>query len=109
MIVAESAQSAASGLSYQPAEKFPLVHAVLEGFAPVDEDDRHFVIELPSQFAVTVHIHFRPDKPASAREFRQTLLHHLAQMTTFARVNYDLARLGHAAIVTSPHPLLARE
>ncbi len=95
-------------LAGQLAQKFALVHAVLEGFAPVDEHNRHFVIELPPQFAVTIHIHFLPSEAAAAREFRQTLLHHLAKMATFARVNHDLAGLRHAAIVPSAHPLLAR-
>src|ERR1039458_1389625 len=96
-------------LARQSAQKFLFVHAVLESLAPVDEDDGHFVIELPPQFGVAIHIHFLPGEPAPARELRQAFLHHLAEVTTFARVDHDLAELWHAAIVPLPHHPLARK
>jgi hypothetical protein len=96
-------------LTGQLAQKLPFVHAVFEGFAPVDEHDRHFVIELPPQFSVAIDIYFLPREPATARELRQAFLHYFAQMTTLARVNHDLAGFGHAAIVPAPPHLLARK
>jgi len=78
-------------LAGQLPQKFPLVHAVLEGLAPIDEHNRNFVIELPPQFVVAIHIHFLPGETATAGEFRKTLLHQLAKMTTLPRVNHDLA------------------
>jgi len=109
MIVAESARVRCRGSVRELPQKLLLIHAVLESLPPVDEHDRHFVIELPPQFAVTIHIHIFPGEAAAALELRQALLHHLAQMATLAGVNHDLAGLRHAAIVTSAHPLLARE
>ena len=98
-----------NGLARQLAQKFALVHAVLKSLVPVDEHDRHLVIKLSPQFTVAIHIHFGPREAAAARELNQTLLHHLAKMTTFTRVDHDLARLGHAAIVSLFPNLLARK
>jgi len=83
----------------QLAQKLLLVHAVLEGLPPIDEHNGNFVIELPPQFGVTIHIDFLPSETAAARELRKTLLHHLAKVTTLAGVNHDLARLRHGRIV----------
>src|ERR1035438_7712113 len=96
-------------LAGQLPEEFPLIHPVLEGFPAVDEHYRHFVIELSPQFIVGIYIHFLPGKTAAARELHQALLHHLAKMTSFARVNHDLAGLWHDAIVSLPPHPLARE
>ncbi len=96
-------------LAGQPAQKFSFVHSVFESLVSVDKDDRHFVIKLPAQFVVAIHIHFMPSKPAAARELHQALLHDLAKMTSFARINHDLAGFWHAAIVSLPPYPLARE
>src|ERR1700692_621398 len=77
--------------AHQLPQKFPLVHAVLEGLASVNEYNRNFIVEQTPQFAVGVHIHFLPDKSAAARELGQALLDHFAKMTALARVNHDLA------------------
>ena len=70
MIVAESTESSdAEDLARQLPQKFLLVHAVLEGLAPIDEHDRNFVIELPPQFAVAIHIHFLPGEPPRRESF----------------------------------------
>jgi len=53
-------------LARQLPQKLSFVHAVLEGLAPVDEDYRNLVIELPPQFRVTIHIYFLPGKAAAA-------------------------------------------
>jgi hypothetical protein len=78
-------------LAGQLPQKFPLVHAVLEGLAPIDEHHGNFIIELPPQFAVAIHIDFLPGEAATTGEFRKALLHQLAKMTTLPRVNHDLA------------------
>ena len=96
-------------LARQLAQKLPLVHAVLESLAAVDEHDRHFIIKLPPQFGVTIYVHFLPREPAAARELHKTLLHHFAKVTPLARINHDLARVWHAAIVSLPPYPLARE
>src|SRR5271163_666992 len=62
-----------SRLACQPAQKFPLIHAVLEGFVPVDEHDWDFVIKLPPQLSVAIYIHFPPRESAAARQLGETL------------------------------------
>ncbi len=93
----------------QLAQELALVHAVLEGFAAVDEYDWHFVVELPAQFCVAIHIHFLPGETTAARQFGEAFLDHFAQMTAPAGIDHDLAGLGHAAILTLPNQRLARE
>ena len=67
MIVAERVKkSVFRDSTHQLAQEFLLIHPVLEGLAPVDEHYRHFVIELPPQFAVAIHIHFVPRETAAA-------------------------------------------
>src|SRR5579862_4165828 len=87
-------------LTRQSTQKFLLIHPVLEGFAPVDEDDRHLVVELATEFAVAIHIDFMPDESSATREFVQTLFDHLAKMAALARIHYDLSGLRHIRIVT---------
>src|ERR1700730_14523866 len=96
-------------LAHQPSQKFTLVHAVLESLTSVDKYYWDFVIELPPQFAIAIHIHFVPRETAPAGEFRKTLLHHLAKVTPFARIDHDLARLLHAAILQLALHHLSRE
>ena len=111
MIVAERVKkSVFRDSTHQLAQEFLFIHAVLEGLASVDKYYRDFVIKLPPQVAVAIHIHFVPGKPAAARELRQTLLHNFAEVTTLARVNHDLTRLWHAAILPlSLHPLARKK
>jgi hypothetical protein len=92
MIVAESTESSdAEDLVRELPQKFLLIHAVLEGLAPVNEHHGDFIIELPPQFVVAIHIHFLPCEAAAAGEFRKALLYQLAKMTALPRVNHDLA------------------
>src|ERR1700733_14719541 len=86
----------------QLAQEFLLIHAVLEGFSPVDEYDWHFIIKLPAQITVAVYIYFSPRESASARELAEALLHQLAKLTSLARVNHHLAGFWHAGIVALP-------
>ena len=77
-------------LARQPSKKLLLVHAVLEGLAPVDEHNGHFVVELSSQFVIAVHVYFLPSEPPAPREFGQAFFYHFAQVATLARINHDL-------------------
>ena len=81
------------------AQEFLFVHAVLERFASVDEDDRNFVVKQAAEFVVGVDIDFVPDKSSAAGELGETLLHHFAEMTAFAGVDDDAARLWHAGLI----------
>ena len=89
-------------LARQPAQEFSFVHAILEGLVAVDEDDRDFVIELATQFAVAVNVHFPPREPAVPRKFHKAFLDHFAQVAALARINDDLAGLRHGWIVAFP-------
>jgi hypothetical protein len=48
------------------AEEIGFVHAVLEGFAAIDEDYRDFVGELAAELFVAVHVYFLPGEAATA-------------------------------------------
>jgi hypothetical protein len=73
------------------------VHAVLEGFAAVDENDGNFVGELAAQLLVGVHVDFLPGEAAPAMELNQGFLHDLAKMAALAGVDHDLAGPRHGA------------
>ena len=92
MIVAEEA-----GLLSvrQFAEEFAFVHVVLESFVAVDEDDRDFVVELAAQLFVGVDVYFTPTETAAAVEFGQSFFDDFAEVAAFARVDDDLAWVGH--------------
>jgi hypothetical protein len=74
-----------------------LVHAVFEGFVAVDEDDGDFVGELAAELVVGVDVDFLPIEASPALEFGQGLFDDLTKVAAFARVQHDLARIGHAA------------
>jgi hypothetical protein len=71
-------------LAGEPAEKFLLVHAVLEGLAAVDEYDGDLVVVLAAEFGVGVHVNFVPGKSTTFLKLRQALFHDLAEMTSLA-------------------------
>jgi hypothetical protein len=77
------------------AEEVGLVHAVLKGFAAVDEDYGDLVGELPTELFVGVHIDVLPSEAAAAMEFGEGLFDDLAEMAAFAGVDHDLAEFGH--------------
>jgi len=77
------------------AQEFLLVHAVLEGFAAVDEYDGNFVVELAAEFEVGVDIDFAPDEAAAAGEFTEALLDHFAEVTSLAGVHDDVGERWH--------------
>jgi hypothetical protein len=100
MIVAEFDSCDAIQLAGQPLQKFLLIHPVLKCFAAIDEDYGDFVVKLPAQFAVAIDVYFLPGKAAAAREFGETFFYHLAQVTSLSGIDYDLARVRHAAILS---------
>jgi hypothetical protein len=55
----------ATELAGQLAEEFAFVHAVLEGFAAVDEDYGDFVRELAAELLVGVDVDFLPAEQAA--------------------------------------------
>src|ERR1700756_3401024 len=68
-------------LAGQLAQEFLLVHAVLESFPAIDEDDRHFVVELAAEFMVGIDVNFLPGKSAAAGELGETLFYNFAEVT----------------------------
>jgi len=79
------------------AEEVGFVHAVLEGFATVNEDDWDFVGELTAQLVVAVHVDVLPGEATAAVQFGEGLFDDLAEVTSLARVEHDLAGFGHSA------------
>ena len=77
------------------AEEVGFVHAVLEGFASVDEDDGDFVGELAAELFVAVDVDILPGEAATAMQFGEGLFDDLAEVTSFAGVDHDLSGLGH--------------
>jgi hypothetical protein len=77
-------------------QKILFVHVILEGLPSIDEDYRDFIIELTAQLEIGIDIDFAPGKASTAREFGETLFHDFAQMTAFAGIDYDAARVWHA-------------
>jgi hypothetical protein len=77
------------------AEEVGFVHAVLEGFAAVDEDDGDFVGEFSAELFVAVDVDVLPGEAAAAMQFGQGFFDDLAEVTSLAGVDDDLAEFGH--------------
>jgi hypothetical protein len=86
-------------LAGQFAQEFLFVHAVLEGFAAVDEDDGDFVGELAADLGVGVHIDFAPGETSAAGKLGEAFFDDLAKMASLAGVDHDGAGIGHAGIL----------
>ena len=71
------------------AEKLLLVHAVLEGFASVDEHDRDLVVILAAEIRVGIDIHVAPFEPALPMKFHEAFLDDFAEMAAFSRIDGD--------------------
>ena len=82
-------------LAIELPQEFLLVHAVFESFAAVDENHRHFVVELTAQVGIAVHINLMPGKTAATREVGESLLDDLTEMAVLAGVQDDVAGLRH--------------
>ena len=95
-----SSSSRRSGAEF--AEEFFFVHAVLEGFAAVDEDYGDFVGIEAADFGVGVYVNFTPVKAAALLEFDEALLDDFAEMTSLAGINHDFARLRHSRSLPVP-------
>ena len=96
-------------LAGQLAQKFLLVHAVLEGFSSVDEHDRDLIVKLVSQFAIAIDVDFLPRKSAAAGKLVEAFLYQFTKMASLSRVNHHLAGFRHGRIVALPLLLLARK
>ena len=77
------------------AEKIGFVHAVLEGFAAVDEDDGDLVGELAAKLFVGVDVDVLPGEATAAMQFGEGLFDNFAEVAAFAGVDHDLAEFGH--------------
>ncbi len=97
------------GLAGQLAQKLLLVHAVLEGFSAVDEHNRDFIIKLPPQFIIAIDVDLVPRESAAAGKLGEALLHELAKMTSFPRVNHHFGGFWHGGIVAPTLLPLARK
>jgi hypothetical protein len=81
------------------AEEVALVHAVLEGFAAVDEDHGNLVVEAAAQVFCRVNIDLAPLKAAPALQFGKRFLNHLAQVAALAGVkNHVFGGGGHQGV-----------
>ena len=72
---------------------------VLESFAAIDEDDWDLVGELAAELIIAVDVDLLPGESAAAMQFGECLFDDLAEVTSFARVNNDVAEAGHAVSV----------
>jgi hypothetical protein len=79
------------------AQELTFVHAVLEGFAAVDEDDGHLVGVLAAKLVVGIDVHFLPAEQAAALELDEAFLDDFAEVATFAGVDQNVAGIGHQA------------
>jgi hypothetical protein len=77
------------------AEEVGLVHAVLEGFAAVDEHDGDLVGELAAELFVGVHVDVLQGEAAAVMQLGEGLFDDLAEVAAFAGVDHDLAKFGH--------------
>ena len=77
------------------AQELTFVHAVLEGFAAVDEDDRHLVGELAAKLVVGIDVHFLPAEQAAALELDEAFLDDFAEVATFACIDQNVAGVSH--------------
>ena len=92
-ILAESLRASTSAGEF--AEEVGFIHAVLEGFAAVDEDDWDFVGEPAAKLVVAVYVDVLPGEAAAAVEFGESLLDDFAEVAAFTGVDHDLAEIRH--------------
>jgi hypothetical protein len=72
------------------------IHAVLEGFATVDEDYWDLVIVEAPDLGVGVYVDFSPGEAATLVQLDDALFDDFAEMTSLAGINEDFPRLLHA-------------
>jgi len=98
-VIAEGAALSQHGgrLPRQPSQEVALVHAVLEGFASVDEHDGDFVGKLAAKFVIAVHVDFLQAEPTAAMQLAKCFLDDLAEVASLTGVDHDLARRNHGA------------
>jgi hypothetical protein len=94
-LIISSGRARKVSLAGEFAEEFALVHAILEGFAAVDEDDGDFIVKLAADFVIGVNVDFTPGEAALAGKLDQAFLDDFAEMASLAGVNHDLAGVWH--------------
>jgi len=82
--------------SIELTKKLMFIHAVLESFAPIDEDHRDFIVIEASNLKVGIHVDFTPREAAAFMELDDALLDDFAEMTSLAGIHHDFPRLSHA-------------
>ena len=86
-------------------QKLLFVHAVLERFATVDEDDGDLVVVLAAEVGIGVNIHIAPLKAAALVKFDEALLDDFAEMTPLAGINDDFPVLHNSGSVAGWNPV----
>ena len=89
-------------------QKFLLVHAVLECFASVDEDDGDLVVVLATEVGIGVNIHIAPVETAALMEFDEALLDDLAEMAPLPGIDDYFPMLHNSGSVAGSNPVSKR-
>lgn len=71
------------------AEEFLFVHAVLEGFVAVNEDDGNLIAILAAELGVGIDVDFTPLEAAALMEFDEALLDDFAEMAALTGIDDD--------------------
>ena len=77
------------------------IHAVLEGFAAVDEDYGDFVVVEAADFGVGIYVDFLPGEASAFVEFDEALLDDFAEMASLPGIDDNFPSLRHAGECSS--------
>ena len=86
-------------------QEFLLVHAVLERFAAIDEDDGNLVVVLAAKIGIGVNIHIAPVEAAALMELDEALLDDFAEMTAPAGIDDDFPVLHKKGSLAGWNPV----
>jgi hypothetical protein len=73
-----------------------LVHPVFESLSPVDENHGNLVVVETAHLGVRIDVDLTPVKTAALVQLHQAFFDNLAEMTSLAGINNDLAYGRHA-------------
>jgi len=76
--------SPVGSLACQLAQKLLLVHAVFEGFPPVNKDHGDLIGKPAAKPVVHIDVYFAPAKAASTFQLRELFLDDFAEVASFA-------------------------
>lgn len=68
---------------------------ILEGLSAVDENNWNFIVKLPAEFDIGIHVNFAPRKTSSARKLGEAFLYDFAKVAPFSGIDDDVTRLLH--------------